>query len=44
MKTERGRLHITGKDLSEKSVKKSDTPLLFNGYGASRAVGRYQRL
>ena len=44
MKVVRDRLHTTGKDLSEKSVKKSDTPLLFDGHGASRASRRYQRL
>lgn len=42
MRMERDRLHTTGKDLSEESVKKSDTPLLFDGHGASRAVRRYQ--
>jgi hypothetical protein len=44
MRVIRDRLHTTGKDLSEESVKKSDTPLLFDGHGASRALRRYQRL
>jgi hypothetical protein len=36
MKKVRGRLTTVGKDLSENSVKKSDTPLLFNDNGANR--------
>lgn len=43
MRRVRSRLHITGKDLSEESVKKSDTPLLFDGHGASCARESYQR-
>jgi hypothetical protein len=39
MRKVRGRLATTGKDLSENSVEKSDTPLLFKGNGASRALG-----
>lgn len=38
----RGCLTTAGQDLSGNSVEKSDTPLLFEGNGASRACALYR--
>lgn len=38
----RGRLTTAGQDLSGNSVEKSDTPLLFEGNGANRALKLYR--